>query len=358
LRAQLLISILLLAGAAVAQRPLLLTDLSSREAQSLSDRLRERGLSVDVEALADSDLKIRIKQDPKPSLLFAVDGFDLFDLIEGDVLRPIPAALTADLQPFWRDSESRVLITMAEPWVIAFSATAWADRSLPSRFDELANPHFEGQLSLPIPRNSRALWTGWIQDQLRQGYSEERAFAWLASLDARVLSYQADSEACIAALRSGLADVSVLPLYLVVEEQRRGGSLLYKLPEPAIPVRGRGLALLVEADASMRKLIDFLLQPNLALSLAREQQLIPCPREGLAMDEIPALLREISARAIPVLPNFGNSDGWLRRWEEEVRGQGRPTEQLDSLLDFVLGLGFFGLLIYVFLRSRNIDDRP
>jgi hypothetical protein len=246
---------------------------------------------------------------------------------------------------------------MAEPWVIAYSARSWKDRRPPERFDEFVDPNFPGRLSLPMPDSARGLWASWVQDQLRQGYSEERAFAWLSSMDARIESYHADSQSCIAALRDGRADVSVLPMALVTEEQRRGGDLLYQLPSPSIPVQGRGLALLSELDANMQSLLEFLLGPELTLRLAREEQLIPCPQEGIPSTEVPAVLREVSARAMPILPNFGNPDGWMRRWREEVQGKGQQAENLGSILDFVLGLGFFGLLVYVFLRSRSIDEQ-
>ncbi len=349
-------ALLLVLGVA-AQRPLLLTDLPLREAQNLTERFRERGLRVSVEALASSEFAIRIRQEPRPSLVYGVDAFSLYDLLESDLLLPIPAALRAGLQPFWSDAAGKVLINMAEPWVVAYSPETWSNRPPPEQFDEFVDLDFAGRLSLPMPESARSLWVTLVQNQLRAGFSEERAFSWLASLDARTESYQSDSEACIAALRTGPADVSLLPLAMIVEEQGRGGDLLYQLPKPLIPVQGRGMALLRPVDAELQKLIEFLLEPALALRLAQQAQLIPCPQKGLTSSELPALMREISRRAMPVLPNFGNPKAWLQRWREEVQGKGQQAENLDSLLEFILGLGFFGLLIYVFLRSRTIDEQ-
>ncbi len=350
MRAPLVMLAVLTLGSVQAQDPLLLTTLPRIEAERIRDHLAQQGLTIAVEVLSE-DLKARLARGPQPAVLHAIDGFALIDLLDAGRLHSLPRTLSDRLEPVWTDRGGHVLVTMAEPWVLAYDQGAWRGGAPPTDFDAFIDPNFAGELTLAVPRSSPSLWMAWIQDQRRQ-YSLERAFAWLGSIDARVLSYQDSTEDCLRAMTAGHADISVLPLGEVLAISGRGGSLDYNLPEGGIPLRGLGLAALVEVDAEIERLLSYLLDPELALHLARQHHILPSLREGLSSEDLPPLLRPILGRAIPYRPRMGDRQAWFSRWEQRVRGRGRSAEQLYDWLDLLFGGAFLVLLVVIFLRTR------
>lgn len=347
---------MLTAGMAVAQDRLLLTALPRAEANRISAQLLELGLPFSVEVLTEG-LEDRLARDPKPAVLHAINGFALIDLLAAGRLRVLPKTLSDQLEPFWADPGHHVLITMADPWVIAFAQASRNLGAVPVDFEAFVDPSLATSLTLPLPHLAPSLWMALIQDQSRQGYSEERAFAWLGSVDARVSAYQDSIESCIRSLVEGSAQLSVLPLRQVLAKDDGKVLLDYRLPQRGIPLRGLGLAALVEVDAEIESLLTFLCEPEMALQLARRQHILPCLRAGLTNADLPRTLQPVLSRAIPYRPLLGDRRAWFTRWEQQVQGRGLAAEQLDDWLDVVFGVIFLGLLAFVYSRTRTIDER-
>lgn len=66
--------------------------------------------------------------------------------------------------------------------------------------------------------------------------------------------------------------------------------------------------------------------------------------------------RELLGRLVRA-PDPETVEGWLRRFETDLRGRGAQLERVDTVLELVFGLLFAGFLFFVYLRIRRTDAR-
>jgi hypothetical protein len=290
-------------------------------------------------------------------LLLGVDA-QVVELLDADgLLAGLGIEVPAGLRPFLLDPAGRYLVPWADAYVVARDPGFAGAGAAPRAIADLVRGERRGQLALPGPEAAPSLFVDWIREPLRAGESLDLVFATLTALDARVEGRWAGS--CAAALdalaAAPAATFAIAPVSLL---RARPGPLAFDTLLPFSPLLGHACALTTEAadPAAARQVLAAALDPGLAVRLAIAHGILPGvgeDAEGAAT--VPGFVRELLAAAAPVDPARDHVEAWFARFEAEVRGQGRYSEELGLWLDLAFGLLFLLAVVWIFRRSQAAD---
>lgn len=229
-----------------------------------------------------------------------------------------------DADDFWH-------VGLVSPFVIAFNRERVPLARAPADWIDLFHFRWSDEVTLPDPTEDRdaAYFVGaMIVETLRRGGDLTEAFDWQRRLDGQVDRYETSTEA-IRSLRSGGALLAILPRHFV-EAARADDSawLHYRLPESGTPLLARGIA--IPASTARlelaRRFVDLTGSVDVATEvLVRSHWRHPhveVDRSRLPPDfEIEA---PVTPYALAPDTLAAELDGWLERWDSEVRGRGVP----------------------------------
>ncbi len=365
---RLTVALICICGAVLAQDVVRIgTALSTANAQRIERYMAETvsGIFVEVRPVDESVITAHV-DDMNVDILFGVDAQILERMAGNNDLVPYVSPNRKSAVVFYADSKQRYIVPFARPWCIAYATHAFTPANSPHELDSLLDPAFTDFVAVSSPAASPSLYVALIQRQLLEGHSEERAFGWLTSFDARIREYSDSSVDARSELLNGKSRLGLLPLDLLLDEEGIADRLAYNLPDRSVPITGLGLALTVgtarspiaggEKTASPAQTIyDHLLDPGLAKLLANEAYLLPCTRTDLDRELVPRALREASQNLLPYNPNASDMDAWEERWRDRVRGKGASAEQLDMALDLIFGLMFLVFIYFVFKHLNRSE---
>jgi len=245
--------------------------------------------------------------------------------------------------------EERWHPSLVSPFVIAFNRDSLSVGLAPRDWVDMFHFRFRGEVVLLDPATSpeTAHFLGsMLVEQLREGRSLLSAFDWLMRLDASVAEYPREPADVLRRLRFGDALVTVLPRHLVEDARHDGAPWIhYRFPEGGTPVLARGIAIPARAAEPelARRFVDLTGTPDVVAVAVRHTRWAPAPgalgarppRGATAASgaggasesgnlppgfqlELPWAPRPLAADTLAA-----ELDGWLQRWQAEVRGRGR-----------------------------------
>lgn len=270
--------------------------------------------------------------DPSPAALAEGPPFDVW--WGGSALaleRAADDGLLLDSRPSWSDGgEARPWHSILRtPMVIAFDRTTVPIAEAPSEWIDVFHHGWYGEVRALDPASTEAgayLVGSIIVEAIRDDDDPMRGFDWLARLHEQVDVYGTTPEELVRALGSGDALLAILPR--ADAEGARGGEaewLHYRIPTLGTPTLLRGVAVGAETGVveAAHAFVDHLGTTEVVTAMKLHTRWEPLMGEVDASRLPPDFELEQRWTAYPPAVDtlVAELDGWIRRWEEEVRAR-------------------------------------
>ena len=241
--------------------------------------------------------------------------------------RPTWAAAIA---PHGRDPGGQYFAAYLTPAVIVYAAQGVTRREAPQDWDDLLAPRWKGRILIRDPLASgtmRAVWGMIIERGLRQTGDTAPGFAWLRRLDGQTKEYVLNGSLLDEKLvrQEGLLTIWDLPDILL--NIRDGLPLGYAFPKSGTPVIEDAIGVVRDARhrAAAEAFEEWVGSPSAELLAARAVYRLPA-RLDLPADSLPDWARAVRAAMTVAEMDWDllatQGEGWMRYWDEHVRGQG------------------------------------
>jgi iron(III) transport system substrate-binding protein len=224
------------------------------------------------------------------------------------------------------------------PVAIVYAERALRREEAPEDWDELLDARWKGKVLIRDPLASgtmRAVWGMIIERGLKATGDTTAGFRWLRRLDAQTKEYVLSGPLLDQKIvrQEGLVTIWDLPDILL--SRRDGLPLGYLFPKSGTPVIEDAIAVVRTArrrDAA-RAFVEYVGTVEAQLLAAREAYRLPA-RLDLPADSLPewarAVRRTMKVADVDwdVLAQHG--PGWMRYWDENVRGKGAGSRGKGS----------------------------
>ncbi len=224
--------------------------------------------------------------------------------------------------------------TFVTPEVIMYNSHVLKEEEAPKDWDDLLDPRWRGKIIIRSPLASgtmRVIFGALLEREEARTGSIDAGFAWLRRLDANTKTYAADPTQLYVkiAREEGILTLWDLPDVLI-QIQRNRYPFGYRVPLSGTPLITEGIAIVRGAPhpAEARSFYEFVTSRESLLRQIREFGRIPA-RNDLPSLEFPDWLRSLRDSALPVdwTRLSENEQGWMRRWDVEVKGRGGTDSQ-------------------------------
>jgi iron(III) transport system substrate-binding protein len=182
--------------------------------------------------------------------------------------------------------------------------------------------------------------------------------AWLARLHARTKGYTASPNLLFQKLARGEGDLTVWNVTdLLFQKARYGYPFAVILPEEGVPVITDSIALVKGAGEEAEAFYEHVTTVEANLRLAADHFRIPTRRD-LPADRLPGWLKELDYRPLPLdrARLVGEMEGWVARWEREVRGGGRSSVWTWAAAALTAAVVLLGAILVAQRRRRALED--
>jgi iron(III) transport system substrate-binding protein len=219
--------------------------------------------------------------------------------------------------------------TFITPEVIMYNNRVLTPDAAPQDWDDLLDPRWAGKIIIRAPLGSgtmRTIFAALISREEERHGSTDAGFQWLMKLDANTKSYVADPTQLYLkiAREEGLVTLWNLPDVLL-QSGRNGYPFGYTIPRSGTPLLVDGIAIVrgTQHRADAEAFYEFVTSRDAMLQQAQEFGRVPA-RKDIPPEKLPAWLKALDLK--PMHVNWqrilSEEKGWLKRWDEEVKGKG------------------------------------
>jgi iron(III) transport system substrate-binding protein len=257
---------------------------------------------------------------------------------------PLFAAAAADgllqpLTPSWADAlpaeargeEGRWHGVYVTPMVIMYNTAAVHADSVPRDWDEVLDPRWRGRVLIRDPLASgtmRTIFGMIVERSLRATGDTAQGFDWLRRLDGHTREYVLNPTLLYQKMSRGEGEITLWDMPDIDElKARTAYPLDYVFARSGTPAPVDAIA--VVAGTRQAELaaafVEFVGGAEGVLLAAREHFRMPA-RQDLPADSLPPALRRALDEIVPEPIDWDrfqrDSPGWMRHWDEHVRGRG------------------------------------
>lgn len=300
------------------------TSVSSELRQHLEETFEAARPGVDVRFSDDapSETLARLRSGPgddAPDVWLGAPAVVLETAAAEDRLEPY--------RPSWAEGPPRAWwALMTSPFVIAFDRTVVSLTDAPVDWIDVFHHGWFGEVGALDPATSpegRWLLGAMLVEALRDDDDLDRGFDWLARLDEQVAVYSPSPEPLLRRAAAGDLLLTLVPRAAVEVAREGTPTLHYRLPASGTPEVARGVAVVAGTDVSeaARAFVDHLGSDEMATAIKRHTHWEPVAGEVDArrLPEGFELEQYWTGYAPAVDTLAAELDGWMERWELEVR---------------------------------------
>jgi iron(III) transport system substrate-binding protein len=259
-----------------------------------------------------------------PNVMFSqAAGEGLLESYRPSWAESIPAAA--------RGSNDAWYGTYFTPEVIAYNSKVVRAEDAPRDWDDLLLPRWKNRIIIYDPIASGTMRTifGAILFRYQRQGDIEKGFDWLRRLDANTKEYVANPTLMFQKIARGEADVTLWNMP-DVELQRKVNRypLDYVFPSSGTPYLTEGIALIRGGKNPewAKRYYEFVTTPE-SLKLAAEKYFRIPSRDDISSSELPELISrakgQIRSMNLDWVVLGAQSRGWMKRWENEIKGSGK-----------------------------------
>ncbi len=249
------------------------------------------------------------------------------------LLQPFRPTWAAAITPHGRGPGDAYFAAYLTPAVIVYAAQALSRDRAPQDWDDLLDPRWKGQVLIRDPLASgtmRAVWGMIIERGLKATGDTAAGFGWLRRLDAQTKEYVLNGQVLDQKIVRQEALVTIWDLPDILLNQRDGLPLGYVFPKSGTPVIEDAIGVVRNArhGALAQAFVEWVGSVEAQLLAAREVYRLPA-RLDLPADSLPAWAREVQGAMTVADVDWdllaAQGDGWMRYWDEHIRGQGKAS---------------------------------
>jgi iron(III) transport system substrate-binding protein len=216
------------------------------------------------------------------------------------------------------------------PEIIFYNRDVIDPKEAPSDWEDLANPRWADKIMLrfPIPSDTmRAIFFGRISESIEKTGSENKAFEWMLALDANTKEYLSGGEQVFRKMAQRVGGLSVWTLSdIMLQKNQYQYPFEVVFPKSGCPVILDGISVVKGCPhpKAARAYYEFVTSASSAIRLAGSPYYRLPTRQDLPKEKLPEWMRALDYKAQPLDWNLylAKMNGWMKRWEEEIKGQG------------------------------------
>lgn len=256
-------------------------------------------------------------------------ALSLAEAAEADLLEPHRPPWVQQPGVGEPDAQARWQVSLVSPFVIAFNREKVPLNRAPTDWIDLFHFRWSGDVQVldPVRTDDGAWMAGaMIVEALREDDDLLAGFDWLERLDEQVVQYVGAPEEALRALESGEVSLAILPRFAVEEARGRDmPTLHYRLPESGTPMLALGVAIMKgsEVTDAARRFVGHLGRPDVATEAKLHTRWQPAHGD-VNMSRFPPhfeLDQRWTPYALAVDTLRAELDGWIDRWDLEIRGR-------------------------------------
>lgn len=221
--------------------------------------------------------------------------------------------------------------TFMTPEVIMYNSRLVSTGEAPADWDELLEPKWKDKIIIRYPLASgtmRAIFGAIIQRELRRTGSVEYGFEWLRRLDANTKSYVADPTQLYLKIAREEGAVSVWNLPdVVIQTNVNNYPFGYVIPTNGTPLITDCIAIVkgTQRRKEAELFYEFVTSQEALIEQATVYYRIPA-RTDIPADQLPDWITRLNIKPMEVDWKLldENEKTWMKRWDSEVKGKGRP----------------------------------
>ena len=287
---------------------------------------------VNVVTMSAQDALTRLraeKANPQAGFLWGGTQQGLQQAAREQLLAPSLPDIAKVIDPSKKDPQGRWYAEMLLPEVIVYNHERLTPGQAPKDWDDLIASRFRGKVLIRDVMASgtmRTIFGAMIYRQYARTGSAEAGYQWLRQLDANTVNYAANPDDMYFKLDRGAGTVTLWNLQdVLIQSRKHRRPWSYVMPASGAPVLLDGVGV-VNNPKSLKAAADFmnfLLEPELQLTLAREYFQIPAIPLGDA--ERPEWLASLAIKEMPIDWNvMGDKQAeWMSHWSQHIQGSGR-----------------------------------
>jgi iron(III) transport system substrate-binding protein len=247
------------------------------------------------------------------------------------LLAPVRVSWADALPADARGAEQRWLGVYVTPAVITYNTAAVAPEDVPRDWDDVLDPRWRGRVLIRDPLASgtmRTVFSMVIDRSLRETGDTAAGFDWLRRLDAQTREYVLNPTMLYQKLARGEGDITLWSMPDIDELRARAAYPLdYVFATSGTPAPVDAIAVVAGARQSelAAAFVEFVGSTEGVLIAAREHFRLPA-RTDIPLDSLPEHLRRAREQIVPEPMDWARvqreSAGWMRWWDERVRGRG------------------------------------
>ncbi len=216
------------------------------------------------------------------------------------------------------------------PAVIVYNDRLVTAQQAPRDWDDVLAPQWRDQVLIRDPLASgtmRAIWGMIIERSLRQTGDTAEGMAWLRHLDGQTRTYTLNPAILAEKLARGEGTISLWDLPDIEIWRAQGMPFGFTFPTSGAPVIDDAIAIVrgTKHLSAAERFVDFVGSVPAQILTADSDWRLPA-RTDLPADQLPAWVADVERQLVTAPMNWPlmarEGDGWMRYWDERVRGTG------------------------------------
>ncbi len=254
--------------------------------------------------------------------------------IREDVLAPYRPAWAASVDSQGIGANDMYYPAYRTPAVIAFNTDLVSRDSAPRDWDDVLDASWHDRVLIRDPVASgtmRAIWGFVIMRDMAAPGDTASGMAWLRRLDGQTRTYALNPAILDQKLARGEGAITLWDLPDILIAQSKGMPFDYTFPSSGTVVIDDAIALVRGSDHAdvARRFIDFIGSIE-GQGLAAERHWRLPARRDLPVDRVPDWVARVEREMVTAPMNWrmlaADGAGWMRYWDQRVRGTGRGAQ--------------------------------
>lgn len=219
------------------------------------------------------------------------------------------------------------------PAVIAFNTNVVSVAEAPTDWDELLAPEWHDQVLIRDPIASgtmRAIWGLILVRSIQQTGDTAQGMAWLRRLDGQTRSYALNPAILDQKLARAEGSVTLWDLPDILIAQSKGMPFGYNFPTSGTVVIDDAIGIVRGSKhrSAAESFLEFIGSREMQAYTAEHHWRLPA-RHDLSPETVPAWVTDVARRMVTAPMDWSllatEGAGWMRYWDQRVRGSGKDT---------------------------------